>query len=189
MTQNNFLDDANAGHVLTSLARHAIASSLRQPTNEAPTAEWLLQPGASFVTLTQSGQLRGCIGSLEAWRGLGADVTGNAMAAAFDDPRFAPLTARELPITDIEVSVLSPSQPMAFTSHQDALAQLRPGVDGIVLSVGHRRATFLPQVWDELPDPAQFMAHLMRKAGLPANYWSDDVKLSRYSVTAYQETQ
>lgn len=182
---NHLPDDA--GPVLTSLARHSIAKRLGQTSPEPPIADWLAAPGASFVTLTKLGQLRGCIGSLVAWRALGDDVVGNAVAAAFDDPRFMPLGVDELANISIEVSVLSQPLPMTFTSRADALAQLRPGLDGVILTEGRRRATFLPQVWDELPQPAIFVEHLLRKAGLPPNHWSDTVELSRYSVDAFAE--
>jgi len=182
----NLTDHQDAGPVLTGLARGAISSALGLPAN-LPSADWLNADGASFVTLTQQGELRGCIGSLQAWRPLRDDVIDNAISAALHDPRFMPLRRGELPITHIEVSVLNPSEPMPFTSKEDALAQLRPGVDGVILSVGRHRATFLPQVWDELPDPDQFIAHLMRKAGLAPTYWGDDVSLARYTVTAFHE--
>jgi len=201
----------NAGKVLTGLARASIAQGLQyegrscDSRSQARSAQddgkesvqddgkganaWLDAPGAAFVTLTQAGQLRGCIGSLVAHRALRDDVASNARAAAFDDPRFMPLQADELARTRIEVSVLSAPVPMPFTSRQDALAQLRPGVDGVILSAGRRRATFLPQVWDELPDQEDFIQHLFRKAGLPANYWGDDVAISRYTVTAFIEDE
>ncbi len=140
-----------------------------------------------FVTLTQDGELRGCIGSLEAHRPLAVDLEENARAAALRDPRFPPLTAAELPRTRVEVSILSRAEPMRFKDEQDALGQLRPGVDGVILEYGWHRATFLPQVWEQLPEPWQFMAHLKRKAGLSADFWSDEVKLSRYTVEKYQE--
>jgi len=178
---------ADAGPVLTGLARGAISRALGLPA-DLPDAEWLSADGASFVTLTRNGQLRGCIGSLVASRPLRDDVIDNAQLAALNDPRFLPLSARDLPAIAIEVSVLSPSEPMEFTSHEDALAQLRPGIDGVIMSAGRRRATFLPQVWDELASPELFMAHLMRKAGLSPTYWGDDVRLSRYTVTAFHET-
>jgi len=181
----------DAGKELTGLARAAIAQRRMSPIEAATStnAAWLDAPGAAFVTLTQRGQLRGCIGSLVAHRALRDDVEANARAAAFDDPRFMPLQPDELAHTRIEVSVLSAPVPMSFTSRQDALAQLRPGIDGVILSAGRRRATFLPQVWDELPDVEDFIAHLFRKAGLPANYWADDVTISRYTVTAFIEDE
>ncbi|MCH2221792.1 MAG: AmmeMemoRadiSam system protein A [Dechloromonas sp.] len=175
------------GDALLILARNAIASQLGQaarPTDDLPA---LREPGATFVTLTQQGQLRGCIGSLEAWRPLGVDVRENALAAAFRDPRFPPLVAAELPLTRVEVSLLTPAIALPFTDEADALAQLRPGEDGIIFSCGSRRATFLPQVWEQLPDPALFMAHLKQKAGLPAAYWGPDVRLERYGVTKWKE--
>jgi len=178
---------ADAGPVLTGVARHSIAQRLRvsSPTTALP--DWLDAPGASFVTLTQQDHLRGCIGSLQAWRPLGDDVADNARAAAFRDPRFTPLRADELGVIAIEVSVLSAPEPMPFTSREDALAQLRPGTDGVIVSARRSRATFLPQVWDELPNPEQFVRHLMRKAGLSPTYWGDDVSISRYTVTAFHD--
>ncbi len=143
--------------------------------------------GACFVTLTQHGQLRGCIGSLEAWRPLLQDVQENARAAAFRDPRFKPLTLDELARTRVEVSLLTPATPIQFSSEAEALAQLLPGRDGIIFTAGRHRSTFLPQVWEQLPEPADFMAHLKQKAGLPATYWGDDVRLERYSVEKWQE--
>jgi AmmeMemoRadiSam system protein A len=110
-----------------------------------------------------------------------------AVNAAFRDPRFKPLSADELPITLVEVSLLTPAETMQFSSEADALAQLRPNIDGIIFSAGNRRSTFLPQVWEQLPKPADFMAHLKQKAGLPANYWGSDVKLERYTVNKWKE--
>jgi len=172
--------------VLTALARSAITQALNQTASPPPHADWLDQRGASFVTLTLNDRLRGCIGTLEAHRSLGRDVHHNALAAAFQDPRFTPLSAAELPKTHIEVSVLAEPQPMTFTSQQDALDQLRPGTDGLILQSGRHRATFLPQVWEQLPEPAEFVTHLKRKAGLPAGHW-DGVKLWRYEVQAFHE--
>ena len=180
----------DAGAVLTALARAAIEQGLRlrdDLVTDRPA--WLREPGASFVTLTISGQLRGCIGSLVAHRPLGQDAASNAQAAAFSDPRFPRLRSAELERVAVEVSVLDEPVPMRFTSRADALGQLRPGIDGVILAEGGHRATFLPQVWDELPDPEEFIGHLMRKAGLPATYWSDTVRLERYGVTAYHESR
>ena len=175
------------GQTLLALARAAIAHSLglKAATLEMP--HWLQEPGASFVTLTQNGQLRGCIGSLAAHRPLGEDVRANAVAAALRDPRFPALTVAELARTRVEVSVLSPMQPLAFSTETDALAQLRPQVDGVVLEYGAHRGTFLPQVWEQLPAPKEFMAHLKSKAGLPASFWADGVRLQRYTVDKWKE--
>ena len=131
--------------------------------------------------------MRGCIGTLEAHRPLGLDVRENAVAAAFRDPRFMPLTLAEFEEIRVEVSLLSPTEALAVMSEAHALASLRPGIDGVVFEYGHYRSTFLPQVWEQLPDPAEFLAHLKRKAGLAADFWADQVRLSRYTVTKWKE--
>jgi len=182
------------GRLLTALARNAIASEFGGPTIELPHPDWLNAPGAVFVTLTKQGErgqneLRGCIGSLEAHRALIDDVQDNARAAAFKDPRFPPLRRDELVGTRVEVSLLSPAEPMRFANEADALAQLRPGIDGVILEHGWHRATFLPQVWEQLPEPWQFIANLKRKAGLATDFWADDVHLSRYQVEKFKEVE
>jgi AmmeMemoRadiSam system protein A len=144
--------------------------------------------GASFVTLTQEGKLRGCIGSLHAYRSLLDDVKANAVAAALHDPRFAPLALDELDYTQIEISLLSALQVMKISGENDAIAQLRPGIDGVVLEFGNYRSTFLPQVWEQLPGAAEFLAHLKRKAGLPARFWAVELQLSRYTVRKFKES-
>ncbi len=177
------------GKILLPIARAAISQALQMPhpaTDES--APWLSEPGACFVTLTRHGELRGCIGTLQAHRSLLADVRSNAVSAALHDPRFLPLTAAELGTTRIEISLLSATQPMTFHDEADALAQLRPNVDGVVFEYGHYRSTFLPQVWEQLPQPRQFMAQLRRKAGLPGDFWSEGVRLSRYTVTKHTES-
>lgn len=175
------------GTIVLPIARAAIAHALNLPHVADETAPWLAEHGACFVTLTQAGDLRGCIGTLEAHRPLLADLKSNAVAAAFRDPRFPPLEADELGRTSVEVSILSPTQAMQFRDETDALAQLRPQVDGIVFEYGRHRSTFLPQVWEQLPQPRQFLGHLKRKAGFPDNFWADGVRLSRYSVTKWRE--
>ncbi|HEX5801891.1 MAG TPA: AmmeMemoRadiSam system protein A [Azospira sp.] len=175
------------GRELLALARQAIDRRFHDaaaPTVDDPA---LKRPGAVFVTLTQDGELRGCIGSLEAWRPLADDVCDNARAAAFRDPRFSPLTASEWPRTRVEVSLLTPAEPMSFRDEADALRQLRPGIDGVILEYDGHRATFLPQVWEQLPEPQRFIAQLKRKAGLAADFWSDAVRLSRYRVEKWKE--
>jgi AmmeMemoRadiSam system protein A len=139
-------------------------------------------PGACFVTLKSNGQLRGCIGSLEAYRPLMADVAENAYAAAFRDPRFAPLTRPELDALDLSISILTPAESMTFESQEDLLGQLRPGIDGLILQDGDRRGTFLPSVWESLPEADRFLAHLKLKAGLPEDHWSDSVQVWRYET-------
>lgn len=175
------------GRQLVAIAREAIESSYRDIPAVSGDDPRLDAPGATFVTLTQRGRLRGCIGSLEAWRTLAEDVRENACAAAFRDPRFAPLAVDELAQTRVEVSLLTPAEAIACHDEDDALRQLRPGVDGIVLECGGRRATFLPQVWEQLPEPQRFLTQLKRKAGLPDDYWSDRLRLSRYHVQKWKE--
>jgi uncharacterized protein len=177
------------GAVLLPLARAAIAREFDRSHAAEDTAPWLREPGACFVTLTQNEQLRGCIGTLQAHRPLLVDVRANAVAAAFRDPRFAPLSAREFDTTEVEVSLLSPMQALVFDDEADALAQLRPGLDGVVFEFGARRSTFLPQVWEQLPDVEDFMAHLKHKAGLPPDFWHTNVRLQRYTVSKWKERE
>jgi uncharacterized protein len=177
------------GTALLARARNAIAGELGRPLQAEPDHPALEQPGAVFVTLTQNGELRGCIGSLEAWQPLATDVRTNAQAAAFRDPRFPPLAAAELPTTRVEVSLLSPPEPLPFTSQEDAINRLRPGVDGVILEYQGHRGTFLPQVWDNLSERHVFFAHLKRKAGLPSEFWSPAIKLYRYQVQKWKETE
>jgi AmmeMemoRadiSam system protein A len=177
------------GKVLLQIARAAISRALNMPAEADEKAQWLADSGACFVTLTQYGELRGCIGTLQAYRSLLEDVKYNAVSAAMRDPRFAPLSAQELDLTDIEISLLSPTQKIAFENEADALAQLRPGVDGVVFEFGHYRSTFLPQVWEQLPLAKQFMAQLKRKAGLSGDFWAEGVNLSRYTVTKWHEKE
>lgn len=186
------------GKTLLLLARNAIGEQLGEaPLPEAESAA-LSQPGACFITLTKGGKLRGCIGSLEPWRPLREDVRANAFASAFRDPRFPPLTRDEFAHIRVEVSLLTQPQPMSFAGEEDVLVQLRPGIDGVVFEItssgdpakapiGRHRSTFLPQVWEELPDPRQFLAQLKIKAGLPSNFWSAEVRLSRYQVQKWKE--
>ena len=178
----------NAGDTLLPIARAAISTALGRLQDAAEDGHWLKEPGASFVTLTQEGELRGCIGTLEAHRTLLPDVRANAVSAALHDPRFVPLTLAELAYTRIEVSVLSSSQVLHHESEAHALSQLRPGVDGLVFEFQQRRSTFLPQVWEQLPSPVQFMAQLKRKAGLPENFWAEGIQLRRYTVRKWRET-
>jgi len=140
---------------------------------------------ASFVTLKRNGELRGCIGSLTPVTSLVEDVAHNAFAAAFRDPRFLPLTAGELQDLEIAISVLGPSESIVFSSEQDLLGKLRPGIDGLVLQDGRHRGTFLPAVWESLPKPADFLDHLKLKAGLPASYWSDTLEIQRYTTVSF----
>lgn len=180
-------DEDEKGETLLKLARAEIGQHLGHALPVPPPADWLRQPGASFVTLTKMGDLRGCIGSLEAYRPLGEDVRANALAAAFRDPRFMPLAREEFNDIRVEVSLLSPSESLAVGSEDEALSVLRPGIDGLILEYAQHRSTFLPQVWEQLPEPFEFLAHLKRKAGLPQDFWAADVRLSRYTVNKWKE--
>ena len=140
---------------------------------------------ASFVTLKHNGDLRGCIGSLTPVTSLVEDVAHNAFAAAFRDPRFLPLSAAELQDLEIAISVLGPPEALAYSSEQELLGMLRPGIDGLVLQDGRNRGTFLPAVWASLPQPADFLDHLKQKAGLPASYWSDTLEIQRYTTVSF----
>ncbi len=178
---------SNKGEILLPIARTSIAGVFGQVHEATENAIWLQEQAACFVTLTQQGQLRGCIGTIEAHRSLLEDVKHNAKAAAFKDTRFSPLTAEELSDTEIEISLLSPMSTLKFSDEQEALAQLQPGIDGVLFEYAHYRSTFLPQVWDQLPDVDVFMAHLKHKAGLTPDFWADQVKLSRYTVSKWKE--
>lgn len=177
---------------LLTLAREAItrATHRQEPpvVNLNAVSEGLRRDGASFVTLTKHGALRGCIGSLEPRRPLAVDVCENAVAAAFHDPRFPPMHMEELDDLQVEISVLSPPQPLSFDSPDDLIAKLRPGVDGVVIERGWNRATFLPQVWEKLPDPHKFLEHLCLKAYLTAHaYRSTGLDVYTYQVEKFGE--
>jgi len=176
--------------VLLEIARHAIRHGLQHAGPPPPPDLQDLPPacqvpGAAFVTLKTGGALRGCIGSLEVRQALAADVSAHAYDAAFRDPRFPPLKPHEAPGLDLHISVLSPHEALEVDSQADLLQKLRPGRDGLVLEEDGHRGTFLPAVWEDLPDPAVFVAHLKRKAGLPSDYWSDRLRFRRYTVEAF----
>jgi AmmeMemoRadiSam system protein A len=174
---------------LLQIARGTILRTLESPRGKVPVLgklpDELMQERATFVTLTLGGRLRGCIGMLEACRPLAEDVAANARAAAFEDPRFPPLTLSEFKKLEIHISILSPSEELVFSSEDDLLRQIRPGVDGLILQEDFRRGTFLPSVWAELPQKELFWAHLKLKAGLPANYWSDTLRVFRYTTDCF----
>jgi AmmeMemoRadiSam system protein A len=162
--------------------QHGLAHGEPMPVHTKTAPPELRVERATFVTLDFRGHLRGCIGTLEAERSLIEDVAANAFQAAFSDPRFPPLRPAEFKDLEIHISVLSPPEPMQFESEEDFLNQLRPGVDGIVLRDGWRRGTFLPAVWEDLPEKKDFVQHLKMKAGLPPNYWSPTITASRYTA-------
>jgi AmmeMemoRadiSam system protein A len=177
---------------LLRMARETIARHLRgeglPPVDLDAVSEGLQRDGASFVTLTKHEALRGCIGSLEQRRPLVLDVRENAVAAAFHDPRFPPVSAEELDILHVEISVLSSPQSLSYDGPDDLISKLRPGVDGVVIESGWNRATVLPQVWEKLPDPHQFLEHLCLKAYLPANaYRRPGLDVYTYQVEKFEE--
>lgn len=183
---------ADRAAALLGLARDALVAAvegeaLPQRSLDSPEQEWLLEPGASFVTLSRQGELRGCVGCLEPRRPLVDDVRANARAAALEDRRFNPVRQEELGEISLEVSVLSPLEELAFTDERELLAALRPGVDGLVLQCDGRRATFLPQVWHNIPDRSVFVEQLKLKAGLPKHFWSDRLRAWRYAVEKFTE--
>ncbi len=177
----------NDRKTLLQVARQAIQAGLQSGGRKHLTIDAndfstpLQQIRATFVTLEIDGALRGCIGTLEAHQPLICDVAHNAHSAAFSDPRFPPLSEAEFPKLDIHISILSPAESMQFSSQEDLLSQLRPGIDGLILQDGIYRGTFLPSVWESLPEAQQFLTHLKLKAGLPQNHWSDTVKVYRYT--------
>jgi hypothetical protein len=175
------------GPVLLTLARAAIGDifGLRLPVDADH--EFLQENAATFVTLMRNGRLRGCIGSLEARRSLLEDVKANAKAAAFLDPRFEPLTQTEFATTCIEVSVLTASERIECASEAEALVSIRPGIAGLILEHGSKRGTFLPQVWESIAGPREFLRQLKLKAGLEPTFWADDLRLLRYTVVKFRE--
>lgn len=182
---------AEHGRTLLRIARASIAGALGAGSAGSPGANeaWLRESRATFVTLMQGEDLRGCVGALEARRPLAEDVAANARAAAFEDSRFEPLTLEEFARTRIEVSLLSTPKTLAFDDHADLLRKLRPGVDGVILEhlEEDRRGTFLPQVWEDVADPEQFIAHLKRKAGIAPDTDVRHCRVKRYRVLKWRE--
>jgi uncharacterized protein len=172
--------------ILLALARDSIANGIQSSKalqiNPLDYDAELQLLRASFVTLQKNNQLRGCIGNLQASRSLVVDVCENAYAAAFRDPRFDPVKPSELDKLQISISVLTPAEVMSFKSEQDLIQQIQPGIDGLILQEGYNRGTFLPAVWEQLPKAEEFLQHLKLKAGLPADYWSESIQISRYGA-------
>lgn len=180
----------NDKSALLKLARQSIQLGLNKQRMQVSLRDYsttLQTDAACFVTLSINHQLRGCIGHLSAVQPLVQDVADNAFAAAFSDPRFSPLSVNELEHVNIEISVLTPATPMTFSSEADLLQQIVEGEDGLILSDRGHRGTFLPSVWESLPTRDQFWQHLKLKAGLPVNYWSDTLQVSRYRTLAFSE--
>lgn len=155
---------------------HPLSINLREYPAE------LLQQRATFVTLEKNKQLRGCIGMLDAVLPMAEDICENAFSAAFKDPRFQPLKKSELNDVDIHLSILSPSEEMNFNSEEDLISQLKPNIDGLILKNGTRSGTFLPSVWESIPSAVHFLQHLKQKAGLDENYWSNQIRVYRYTT-------
>lgn len=181
------MTETRKGQTLLHLARAAIGRELGFISHDLPHIDWLHEPGATFVTLDLHGRQHGCIGSLEAQLPLIEDVRRNAVAAAFQDPRSAPLTKEQFADVVIEVAQLSAPERIKFSSEQDALAQLKPGSDGVVFEYGPHRATFLPHAWGDFPHAQDFLASLKAQAGLTKDFWSVDVKLSRFTIQKWRE--
>lgn len=176
------------GRRLLKLARASIQHHLGGPLPEVPEDEVYRQKAATFVTVMKNGELHGCIGTLEPQRSLVDDVQHNAVAAAFFDPRSRPLLPGELNLFSIEVSLLGPLEPLRVRSEGEAIEKIRPHEDGVVLRDGRLRATFLPQVWEKLHNPAEFLAQLKQKAGMPIHGWSPTMEVFRYSLTKWSDS-
>jgi AmmeMemoRadiSam system protein A len=177
------------GAFLIALARAAIARALDVPAISPSAPAWALKRGASFVTLTQDGELRGCVGTVRPRCSLLDDVARNAVSAALHDRRFRPVTADGIGSVVIEVSVLSALHRLPCTTEEEAIRELRPGVDGVLLEYRDKRGTFLPQVWEVLSDPQHFLAELKAKTNLSREFWSDEISLWRYTVTKWKENE
>jgi AmmeMemoRadiSam system protein A len=188
MPSTEILADAQR-RILLQVARRSIETGLKEGH------PWSLTPSefhrdlkairASFVKLKSNEQLRGCIGHLDAVQPLVVDVAENAFAAAFRDPRFPPLSAAEWPDVDIHLSILTAPEPLRFRDEADLIRQIQPRRDGLILQDGPNRGTFLPSVWDSLPNPTDFLTHLKLKAGLAANHWSDRIEVYRYATESF----
>lgn len=192
MKENSGLSEGDR-QILLRVAREAIRAvveggALPQLDLKA-CSEDLRMDGASFVTLTIADQLRGCIGTLEAYQPLILDVQEHAVAAATQDYRFPPVGEEEVPLLQIEISRLTPTRPLEYSDWQELIAKLRPGVDGVLIRDGFQRATFLPQVWEKVPDPQEFMTHLCNKMGAPGDRWrTKKLDVSIYQVEEFKET-
>lgn len=179
------------GRILLRLARRTIAEKLGYGVDdiEIPDEEIFRSARGTFVTLKIDRQLRGCIGNLESDRSVVEGIADNAVNAAFRDHRFQPLSSEEFDKIDVEVSILTTPVPLEYQSPEDLISRLRPGIDGVIIRKGNAGATFLPQVWEQLPDPAEFLGHLCRKAGLSEKIWqSMELEISLYQVQYFEET-
>ncbi|MCW8986667.1 MAG: AmmeMemoRadiSam system protein A [Gammaproteobacteria bacterium] len=178
-------DQQTCHQVAFESIQHGLQTGDKLRVNSADYTEILQQDFATFVTLHKNGQLRGCIGALEAYQPLINDVAEHAFAAAFSDPRFPGLEQSELEQLEIEISVLGKPEPVIFKDEEDLLNQIRPDIDGLILEHGYNRGTFLPSVWAQLPDKTEFLNHLKMKAGLSAQWWDNTAKISRYETFSF----
>ncbi len=181
------------GETLLKLAAASVLHGLKNGTPLPVKAEdytkELQENGASFVTLKLNGELRGCIGTVEAWRSLVEDIAENAYNAAFRDPRFSPLTENELDGLELSISILTKPEPMTFTDEANLLEQIKPEIDGLVIEDKGKRGLFLPIVWEQLPEKRDFLAHLKLKAGFPSDYWSSTLKIYRFRADAVKQKE
>lgn len=181
--------DAATRARLLALARASIVHGLTHQAPLVPSLEgWdrrAISPGACFVTLHERGDLRGCVGNLNARGPLVREIARAAYSAAFRDSRFSPVEESELPLLDIHISILSEPQEMEFADEQHLVRQLRPGVDGLILTEGDKLGTFLPDVWASLREPQRFLDQLKVKAGLASDYWSDSIRVQRYATESF----
>lgn len=186
---------AEQGRALARYARKIVAEHLGVALTEQSDDDALLQhpvfneKRGTFVTLkTRGNDLRGCIGSLAASESIREGVRRNALNAAFNDPRFEPVNKEEFPDLSFEISLLTEPAPLVYSDTEDLVAKLRPGVDGVILRKGARSATFLPQVWDQLPRTEDFLSHLCSKAFLPADSWrTEKLEIMTYQVQHFED--
>ena len=191
MTDKDKLTE-DEGHYLLSVARKTIEQRLSsqsgQTQSDADLSSKFLEQRGTFVTLTTGGNLRGCIGHIIPQESLIEGIRVNAINAAFQDPRFPPLTGEEWEKVKVEISILTEPKPLAYTDAQDLLQKLRPEIDGVIIRKGYHQSTFLPQVWDQLPQKEEFLSQLCRKAGLGSDAWKQgDLEVSTYQVQAFEE--
>ncbi len=179
------------GSILLKIARAAIGKKLGEALSPPQENDPVLdEAGGTFVTLKIDNRLRGCIGNIEPVRSLRDGVRDNALNAAFEDYRFSPLSREEFDEVEISLSVLTPASRLSYTDSKDLLKKLRPGVDGVILRHGVRSATFLPQVWEQLPETEQFLSHLCQKAGLSKECWKGgEVEVYIYQVQSFTENE
>jgi len=190
MAHSSYIEFSNSEREqLLDIARQSIHSGLEAGKPLSPNlsefSEKLSLPSATFVTLKQRGDLRGCIGSLESTEPLVQSIANSAFNAAFRDPRFASLQTSEIKQTSLEISVLSEMTPMTVASREDLFNQLKPGIDGLLLQDRGYRSTFLPKVWDDLKEPQAFLEQLFLKAGLAPDHWSETLRFSRYQTVNF----